>query len=38
LLEFLSMAIGLRALFLVALVAYLTAFLIRLRAPATRGV
>jgi hypothetical protein len=38
LLEFLSMAIGLKALFLVALVAYLTAFLIRLRAPATQSV
>jgi hypothetical protein len=37
LLEFLSMAIGLRALFLVALAAYLTAFLIRLRMPASRN-
>jgi predicted RNA methylase len=37
LLEFLSMAIGLRALFLVALVAYLAAFLVRLRTLATRG-
>ena len=37
LLEFLSMAIGLRALFLVALAAYLTAFLVRLRMPASRN-
>ena len=33
----LSMAIGLRALFLVALAAYLTAFLVRLRMPASRN-